>query len=220
MNRELIDISPILSAKVAVWPGDVPFQRKVAMDIAKGDNLTLSAMETTFHVGAHADAPNHYHRDGVDIAARELSPYLGPCQVIRVRVPRGERLGMEVLSGVSIQAPRVLFSTGSFPNPDHFNEDFNSLSPELIGALAKSAVVLVGLDTPSVDPFSSKALESHQALYRNSMAVLEGLVLEHVKPGLYELIALPLKIQGADASPVRAVLRKDFTKDSSDRRAE
>ena len=107
---------------------------------------------------------------------------------------------------VDITAPRVLFHTGSYPDPDAFNEDFNSLSPELIDWLDARGVVLVGLDTPSVDPFASKALETHQALHRTGMANLEGVVLGHVTPGDYTLIALPLPLADADASPVRAAL--------------
>ncbi|MEY3213103.1 MAG: hypothetical protein RIT28_3584, partial [Pseudomonadota bacterium] len=104
------------------------------------------------------------------------------------------------------RAPRVLFYTGSMPDPDVFNLDFNSLSPELVEQLVGFGVTLVGIDTPSVDPPDSKALEAHQAIYRHDLAVLEGVVLEGVPPGLYTLIALPLPIVGGDASPVRAVL--------------
>jgi len=203
----LIDISPLVSPHTAVWPGDVAFARRVALSMAKGDNLELSSIQSTVHVGAHADAPSHYHLEGRSIDAQPLAPYCGPCQVVEVALPRGARiqpadLGVE-LAGLP---PRVLLKTGSFPDPDAFNEDFNSLSPELVEALHAVGVVLVGIDTPSVDPFADKALESHQALYRTGTANLEGIVLEDVAPGRYTLIALPLKLAGCDASPVRAVL--------------
>ena len=120
-------------------------------------------------------------------------------------LPRGERIRPEHLPHPP-RAPRVLFYTGSMPDPDVFNLDFNSLSPELSEQLVGFGVTLVGLDTPSVDPPDSKLLESHQAIYRHDLAVLEGVVLEGVPPGLYTLIALPLPIVGGDASPVRAVL--------------
>jgi arylformamidase len=124
--------------------------------------------------------------------------------VVQVSLPRGERILPRHIG--EIHAPRVLFRTDSFPDPDSFNTDFNSLSPELIEHLHGQGCVLVGLDTPSVDPFDSKALESHQALARTGLRNLEGLVLDRVKPGIYTLIALPLKIESADASPVRAIL--------------
>jgi arylformamidase len=105
-----------------------------------------------------------------------------------------------------VRAPRVLFSTGTFPDPNAFSTDFASLSPELVDDLHGKGVVLVGIDTPSVDPFDDKELLAHRALFRRDMANLEGLVLSHVAPGLYTLVALPLRIEGADASPVRAAL--------------
>jgi arylformamidase len=99
-----------------------------------------------------------------------------------------------------------LLATGSFPNPEKWNSDFAALSPELVTYLHKQGVRLVGIDTPSIDPENSKALESHQAVADCDLAILEGIVLDKVPDGLYTLLALPLKIEGADASPVRAVL--------------
>ena len=199
------DISPPIHPGSAVWPGDVPFRRDITCAFAGGANLDLSSVTTTVHVGAHADAPSHYAPDGVGIDQRPLETYYGPCQVITVDVARGARVMPHHLR-VAVQAPRVLLRTSTFPDPDTFSTDFASLSPELIDHLADAGVVLVGIDTPSVDPFESKALESHNALYRRDLAVLEGVVLDSVNDGLYTLIALPLRLVGADASPVRAVL--------------
>ena len=199
------DISPLISPRLAVWPGDVPFSRSVAASMADGANLDLSSMTTTLHLGAHADAPSHYTRGGAGMDAVDLAPYYGPCQVLRVTVNRGERILPHHLKA-EIAAPRVLFHTGTFPDPEAWNINFASLSPELIEHLHGKGVLLVGLDTPSVDPFESKALEAHQALARTGMRNLEGLVLDEVPEGLYMLAALPLKLEGADASPVRAVL--------------
>jgi arylformamidase len=200
------DISPLISHRIAVFPGDQNFERRIAMDFNQGDHLALSSILTTVHVGAHTDAPNHYHGEGQAIHERKLEYYLGRCQVLSVSLPRGERIGLEHLRGIEIQAPRVLFKTRSFPNPDQWNGDFNSFSPELVDELARKKVILVGIDTPSVDPADSKGLEAHQAIYRNNLAILEGVVLDHVPDGIYTLVALPLKIEGGDASPVRAVL--------------
>ena len=206
MDQKIIDISPLLSEDTAVFPGDEPFSRKVVMDFSKGDHLVLSSIQSTLHIGAHVDAPSHYCPEGQSIEQRDLSLYIGPCQVIQVSVALGQRITVEDLEGVKIMAPRVLFKTGSFPNPDRWNSDFCSLSPVLVEFLADSGVLLVGLDTPSVDPELSKALEAHNAIASRDMAILEGVVLDHVEPGVYELVALPLKLRGADASPVRAVL--------------
>lgn len=207
MSKTYIDITPEIDEELAVWPGDRSFRRAVALDFKNGDHLVLSSFEATVHLGAHTDAPSHYHAQGESIEKRKLDFYVGLCQVIRVKLKRGERIRPQHLDGVSVKAPRILFHTGSYPNPKKWNDDFNSLSPELVHYLADQKVILVGIDTPSIDPASSKGLESHQAVYARNLAVLEGIVLDHVEPGEYELMALPLKIKGADASPVRAVLR-------------
>ncbi|MCB0407311.1 MAG: cyclase family protein [Bdellovibrionales bacterium] len=202
---EIIDISPEIHSKIAVWPGDTSFSQRFLCSFKGGGNLDLSTIETTVHLGAHTDAPSHYSPQGDSIEKRDLSYYYGSAQVISVQIKRGERIYPKDISH-PIQSPRILLATNSFPDPDRFNEDFCSLSPELVEWLAEKNVCLVGIDTPSIDPFSSKKLESHNAVFKKNMAVLEGIVLSHVTEGLYTLIAFPLKIRGSDASPVRAVL--------------
>ncbi len=209
MSR-LIDISPSLSKRVAVWPGDTGFTRSVNASIAGGANIDLSHVRTTVHVGAHTDAPSHYAAGAPTIDQRPLDRYYGPCLVVSVEVARGARIVPADLPD-SVRAreslpERVLFATGSFPDPDHFNEDFCSLSPELVGWLHARGVTLVGIDTPSVDPCHDAELLSHTAIASRDMAILEGVVLGGVEDGEYLLIALPLKIEGGDASPVRAAL--------------
>ena len=204
----LIDISPLIDPAIHVWPGDTPYVHTVNLDIAAGSNITLSDIRTTVHVGAHTDAPNHYVADGEDIASRRLEYYLGPCVVMGVDVARGECILPRHVDAARVTAPRVLFRTGTFPDPRSWNNDFASLSPELVDFLHERGVILIGIDTPSVDPFDSKELEAHHAFARHDMAPLEGVVLDGVADGEYELIALPLRLRNADASPVRAVLRR------------
>ena len=205
----VLDITPTIGKNLDVWPGDVPFEhRETFLRPNKDSYLLLSSIQTTLHLGAHTDAPNHYSPQGQDIASRKLNYYLGECQVLQVQLSRGKRIKPKHLES-EITAKRVLFKTNSFPNPENFNEDFNALSDELVNFLAKKNVILVGLDTPSVDLFADESLPSHRAVHRHNMAILEGVVLHNVTPGLYQLIALPLPIQGGDASPVRAVLLKE-----------
>lgn len=199
----IIDLSPPISPRLAVWPGDTPFSRRIALAQAEGANLDLSSIHTTVHLGAHTDAPCHYVPDGVGIGARALTPYLGPCEVITAHVGRGERIG--ALPRLP-RAPRVLLRTGTYPDPEVFNEDFAALSVDLVHQLADAGVVLIGLDTPSVDLCHDAELLAHHAIAQRDLAILEGVVLESVADGLYTLIALPLRLEGADASPVRAVL--------------
>jgi arylformamidase len=204
----IIDITATLSPRLAVWPGDVAFSREVHLRLEDGQFADLSSMASTLHAGTHADAPGHVLRGERGIDAVDLAPYLGPCEVVRVALPPGARILPEHLPGPA-RAPRVLFRTDSYPDPEHFSEGFNAFSPELILWLRDQGCVLAGLDTPSVDPFTSTALESHHALFENGLRCLEGLRLEGVEPGLYTLVALPLKIEGGDGSPVRAVLLAD-----------
>lgn len=204
-TRKIYDITPTVSPKLAVFPGDTRYENSYLMSFEKGDHLSLSKIHTTVHLGAHADAPSHYHANGVSIEVRDLNLYVGRAQVITVAEKCGHRIGLEDVK-TEIQAPRVLFKTNSFPNPDHWNNDFMALSIELIQNLHQNGVRLVGIDTPSVDLADDKVLEVHNEIYRSDLAILEGIVLTHVPDGIYELMALPLKLKGAEASPVRAVL--------------
>ena len=203
----IYDITPPITTSLAVWPGDTPPTREVLCDMKKGANITLSTLRATVHLGAHADGPNHYDKDAPAINERNLDYYLGPCQVIRVSIPRATRIPPGALPA-KLNAPRILFATVTYPDPYRFNQDFAALSPELIDELHGRGVITVGIDTPSVDLFDSKELPAHNAFLRHDMAILEGLVLKDVPEGMYELIALPLPLVGFDASPVRAVLRE------------
>ena len=200
------DITPPITPKLAVWPGDTPLSREVLNDMARGDNITLSTLRATMHLGAHADGPNHYGKDAPAIDERGLDYFLGPCQVIRVGVARATRITPAMLPG-EVTTSRVLFATGTYPDPENWNRDFAALSVELVDFLHERGVITVGIDTPSVDLFESKGLPAHKAILRCNMSILEGLVLKDVPEGTYELIALPLPLVGFDASPVRAVLR-------------
>ncbi len=200
----LIDISPLVSPRIDNWPGDTPFRMQKLSTFEEG-HLDLGTVETSLHVGSHTDAPLHYHPDGKAMHEVPLDAYYGPCQVIDVDVARGERFALDALAAEPT-APRILLRTGTFPDPEAWNNDFAAPEPELIDALAERGVVLVGFDTPSTDLMDSKGLPAHRRLLDHGMANLEGLVLNDVAPGHYTLIALPLKIEGADASPVRAAL--------------
>src|SRR5262245_59492776 len=202
----LYDITPSISSALAVWPGDTPPSREVLMDMRNGSNITLSTFRGTVHLGAHADSPSHYGAEAPSIEHRSIEYYLGPCQVIWADVPRGQRIERRHLRR-DVRAKRVLIATGSFPDPTNFNIDFSAFSPALVDHFHVMGVKLVGIDTPSVDLFDSKDLPAHKRFLAHDMAILEGLVLNGVPEGIYELIALPLKLVGFDASPVRAVLR-------------
>ena len=204
------DISPELSPQIAVFPGDEAFKQRVSYHVDKGHLITLSSIQSTLHVGAHADAPIHYAKNGSDIAKRSLDFYMGRAQVISIKKKPNQRIQVSDLESIKILAPRVLLKTQSFPDPNNWNGDFVSCSAPAIEYLASRGVKLVGIDTPSIDLADCKKLESHQVIAKHNMAILEGLVLSEVPDGVYTLFALPLKIKDGDASPVRAIL---FEKD-------
>jgi arylformamidase len=202
----LYDLSPTIRPDTPVWPGDTPFQSRLSWAIADGASVNLSAVTTTPHLGSHADAPFHTEPRGEGMAEMPLDRYLGPCRV--VKVPPQPLIEVRHLDGIDLShPPRLLFKSESVRDRRSFPERFTALSPEVAALLGEKGVLLVGMDTPSVDPFDSKTLDAHHALFRGGVAILEGLVLDGVPEGVYELIALPLRLAGLDASPVRAVLR-------------
>jgi arylformamidase len=202
----LYDLSPTIRQGTPVWPGDTPYSANLTWSIAEGASVNVSAITTTPHLGSHADAPFHTEPRGEGISEVAIEAYLGPCRV--VRVPPMPLIEPRHLDGLDLASPRrLLFKSESVRDRRSFPERFTALSPELANLLGERGVLLVGVDAPSVDPFDSKTLDAHHALARGGVAILEGLVLDGVPEGIYELIALPLKLAGLDASPVRAVLR-------------
>jgi arylformamidase len=202
----IYDISPPINEHIAVWPGDLPYTRMVQMSLEKGDHLTLSGIQTSLHLGAHADAPNHTIINGTSIGEQDLNFYVGSCQVVSITNLTQPIILPEYITS-TITEPRVLFCTNTFTHPQRWTEHFACLCPETIDVLYEQGVILAGIDTPSIDTFDSKTLPTHKRMGQYSMAILEGLTLMHVPAGRYELIALPLRLIGADASPVRAILR-------------
>jgi arylformamidase len=200
------DISPPVSPDTPSFPGDTAYAQRWTAEIGPGCPVNLSAITMSPHLGAHADAPLHYCRGASAIGDVDLDPYLGPCRVIHA-VGCGPLILREHLAHAMANVPaRVLVRTCESA-PTRWASDFSAFAPGTIAWLARIGVRLVGIDSQSIDPADSKTLESHQQLLEHDMRVLENLVLDDVPAGDYELIALPLKLVGADASPVRAVLR-------------
>lgn len=206
MGGRILDISQPVNARTGAWPGDTPFSAEFTWDMALGASCNVSRITTSPHNGTHADAPLHFLRGGVGIGEVALDAYLGPCVVIDG--PRQGLLEPGHFDGIDLAStPRILVRTREDQGTE-FRKDFVSLSPAAARWLADNGARLIGLDTPSMDPFESKTMDAHHALLAAPVAILENLVLAHVTPGVYELIALPLRWTGLDASPVRAVLRE------------
>ncbi|WP_310565201.1 cyclase family protein [Hydrogenophaga sp.] len=234
--KKLWDISPPIHAASPVFPGDTAYNQQWVASISPGCPVNVSAITLSPHVGAHADAPLHYDPQGAAIGAVELQAFIGPCRVIHaigcgplVRPehlahalgdsPPGRSQGESAPAGDSDPRsggawglnplpPRVLVRVYECMPQDRFDTALPAFAPETVALLADRGVVLIGIDSASIDPAESKALESHQTIRRRGLRVLENLLLDDVPEGDYELIALPLKLTTADASPVRAVLRE------------
>ncbi|MEP6823843.1 MAG: arylformamidase [Ramlibacter sp.] len=205
--QRIWDISPPVQPGAPVFPGDTPYAQEWAASMGPGCPVNVSTITLSPHVGAHADAPLHYDPQGQSIGALDLAPYLGPCRVIHA-IGCGPLVHWQHLSHAVQDLPaRVLVRTYTRAPVDRWDPDLAAYAPETIERLAALGVRLVGIDTASIDPAQSKQLPSHQAIRRLGLRVLENLVLDDVPEGDYELIALPLKLMTADASPVRAILR-------------
>jgi arylformamidase len=206
-ERRIWDISPPVAPGSPVFPGDTPYAQEWSATIAPGCPVNVSRITLSPHVGAHADAPLHYDAAGRPIGSVDLEPYLGRCRVIHAIACGPLVEWRHIEHALRELPPRVLVRTYERAPVDRWDDDLAAYAPATIEKLAALGVKLVGIDTASIDPAASKSLESHQVIRRLDLRVLENLVLDDVPEGDYELIALPLKLASADASPVRAVLR-------------
>ncbi|MGK0618778.1 cyclase family protein [Meiothermus cerbereus] len=200
----MIDITRPIYPGVPVWPGDTPYCYQLVSRIADGNSVNVGKLTTTTHLGTHLDAPWHYLDTGEKLESVPLSVLVGPCRVVDARGQ--ETLSVDFLQKVEL-AERTLFYTGQPNNWPAFPHHFMHVEPEAVAHMASRGVRLYGTDCPSVDPLTSKDLPAHKAFAQAGVYILEGLALEGVLAGPYELIALPLRLEGAEAAPVRAILR-------------
>ncbi|MDQ6600525.1 arylformamidase [Bacillus salipaludis] len=202
-----IDISQPLDNKIAVWPGDTPFTYKVNWSKEESGSVNVGQIKMSTHTGTHIDAPFHFDNEGKKVIDLDVNLYIGPAKVIHL--PKPTSIGIKELSDYELDGvTRLLIRTDSLVDRQEFPSAIPEIEPELASYLAGYGVRLIGLDLPSVDPIDSKELTAHHELTRHGIHILEGLVLEQIEPGEYELAALPLPLIEADGSPVRAVVRK------------
>ena len=172
-----------------------------------GEVVNLSTIEMSPHIGTHADAPLHYGAQGQAIGEVDLHIYLGRCRVIHALHCTPLIEWAHIAHAITEDLPtRVLVRTYA-RKPEHWDSHFAGFAPSTIASLADAGVQLIGIDTPSIDPADSHALDSHMLVRTRGLRILENLVLDAVPEGDYELIALPLKLMETEASPVRAILR-------------
>lgn len=201
------DISQTLHPGLPVWPGDTDFAFARSWKMEDGSPVNVGRMTMSTHSGTHGDAPLHYAAGGADIASLSLDPYIGRCMVVDARRVKGRAVDVGDLPHID-SVDRVLFRTfEAFPH-DRWDGAFTAIAADTIEWLALQGVKLIGTDAPSIDPQDSKTVDAHKTVLEYDLRILEGLVLDGVEEGHYELIALPLKIAGGDAGLCRAILRE------------
>ena len=205
--KRLWDISPPVQPGSPVFPGDAAFELRWGATLSADCPVNVSTLTLSPHTGAHADAPLHYSADGAAVGALDLAPFLGRCRVVHA-IDCGPLIEWRHLAAALRHLPPRLLVRTYARTPVGWDPQLAAYAPDTIERLADRGVLLVGIDTASIDPADSKALPSHQVIRCRGLRVLENLVLDDVPEGDYELIALPLKLMTADASPVRAVLRE------------
>ena len=204
---KIYDITVPLQASVAEWPGDTPYTFDRISKLEEGETVNLGSVSMSVHAGTHADAPYHFLEAGASVDALDPEVYMGPAYVIDLRGREAIRRA-DLLPFDLTQTPRVLFRTDAWTDYTRFPETIPVMEPDVPDHLQAHGVKLIGVDVPSVDRIESKDLPIHRALAARGIHILEALRLVDVQEGRYELLALPLKLVGADGAPVRAVLRQ------------
>lgn len=205
-GKKWIDITQPLTNDIGVWPGDTPFNFKLSFTKEQTGSVNIGQITTSVHTGTHIDAPYHFDNEGEKVHELDLEVYMGPARV--VDVTGYEKIGREELEPFDLNGvERLLLRTVDGRDPTEFPEVFAVLRENIGPFLKEKGIRLLGTDAPSVDAIDSKTMDAHHSLNRNGVYILENIVLTSVEPGDYELIALPLAIEGADGSTVRAVLR-------------
>jgi arylformamidase len=211
-NRWIDATATLDPATTPVYEGDAPMNFEFLKDMRRGDGFTLSKYSLGAHSGTHIDAPMHFVRDGAPIDRVPLEPLIGPARV--VEIPDG----IQSINAAELNrhkwkgASRVLFRTRSsergWMHSSTFHRDFAYVAPDAAQLLADAGVQLVGIDYLSAEQFGAPAPMTHRILLGNGIPIVEGLALEGVRAGDYDLIVLPMKVGGHEGAPARAVLRR------------
>ena len=203
-DGRVLDISRPMGKATACWPGDVPFAFHLSWQKSAGASVNVGGISCSVHTATHCDAPFHYDDAGKTVDQLPPETFVGPAWLVDVRGAEVWQSRLEALDFSGTR--RVLFRTGGWPDTSSFPGSIPVMERTLPGWLAARGVVLMGVDVPSVDDLDSKTLDNHHALGRAGITIVEGLWLEGIPPGRYEFVGLPLKLIGADGSPLRAVL--------------
>ena len=214
---KLWDVSRTLSNDLAEWPGDVPFHFKLTREISKGGSVNLGAISMSVHNGTHADARFHFETDGEMIEKAALEIYMGRAAVVDLAEAFSQSSEKHLITLKDLrphseeiaETSRLLIKTNRWKDSTVFPKQIPVIAADIPLWLQKNGVKLLGMDLPSVDEIDSKSLQNHHALADAGIAIIESLDLSGVGPGIYNFVALPLKIAGGDGAPLRAILWRD-----------
>jgi arylformamidase len=210
---KIFDISRPLFNGLAPWPGDTAFHFELKWKMAEGATVNVGAVAMGVHNGSHADAPFHFKESATTIEQMSLETYFGDAVVVDLtnKFKNGERSEITIadLAPAADSAPRLLLKTGVWRNSENFPEWIPVIANDVSKWLEARNVKLLGVDLPSVDTIEAKVLVNHHALAAANIAIIESLDLSEVEAGTYHFSALPLRISGGDAAPVRAILWRD-----------
>jgi arylformamidase len=213
---KIFDISRPLFDGLAPWPGDTAFHFELKWKISEGATVNVGAVTMGVHNGSHADAPFHFQQGGNTIEKMPLEIYIGDAVVVdlsrKFETDRTQQItisDIEACADAFVTIPRLLFKTGVWKDSKVFPEWIPVMAADVPGWLGERKVKLIGLDLPSVDAIEAKILVNHHALAAEGIAIVESLDLGEVEAGTYHFSALPLRISGGDAAPVRAILWRD-----------
>ena len=211
MSGDLRDISVALTAGTPEWPGDTPYSCGWGLEIARGASVNVSVITLSPHVGTHADAPLHVRDGWAGAESLPLGAFHGAARVVGLEDAPTVVTADWLMPRVPRRLDRLLLRTGRTIAGGRFPDAWPALSAECVGALLESGLRLLGVDCPSVDERESKTLDAHHALFGGGACILENLDLRDVADGEYVLTAYPIKLDGLDAAPVRAVLEGRVT---------
>ena len=201
-----IDITMPLHKNMPIWPGDTPFQYRL-MAMLERDGANVGDITMSLHVGTHIDAPFHYDNFGKSIDALPVELFIGPTLIVELQDVK--QIQLQDVEKIKLDGvERLFFKTKQQYDLYRFDPHFTTISPEVVPYLAEKGVKVVGTDAPSVDAVNDVTLQAHHAFRQEQLYIIENLYLKDIETGMYEFIGVPLAIQGGDASPIRAVVRK------------
>ncbi|AKG04877.1 arylformamidase [Salimicrobium jeotgali] len=204
-----IDISRPLNDRISTWPEDTPYSYRRTATKKESGSVNIGEITMSVHTGTHIDAPFHFDNEGKRVNELDINVYIGRTKVVDCR--GFEAIGAAAFEGIDLEnVERVLIKTDAFPDSRIFPEEIPYLKPEVAEFFKEKNIRLVGVDVPSVDPMDSETLDAHHALFSSGVHILENADLREVESGLYDLSALPLALEEADGSPVRAVLKSVY----------